>query len=178
MILDCTDQLEISPALPLRRTVVYSGSALPIVVRGIPVGCTALTVALTNADGNAVSVAADNSGGDWLAVFTPSCFPTYGYVENGVKVIASMPDCDDNCHSVIVGVGDLDIIQASPETRPGDPRQYYQTKGGDIYVKSEIINGVQHYKALTIAYNSRLRGWGFADPSGDYILVDGAFVEV
>lgn len=62
-------------------------------------------------------------------------------------------------------------------TAAGSPGAHYQSKGGDIYIKSEVIDDIQHYKRLSIAYSSRLGTWGFNDPEGDYVLfANGDFV--
>lgn len=49
------------------------------------------------------------------------------------------------------------------------------SKGDDTYIKSEIVDGTQHYKKLVIVNNERI-GWAF-DLQGDYVLVDGEFQE-
>ena len=50
------------------------------------------------------------------------------------------------------------------------------SKGDDTYIKSELVDGTQHYKKLVIVNNERI-GWAF-DLQGDYVLVDGEFQEV
>lgn len=178
LIIDCTDQVTISAALPLKRSAVFSASAAPVAVVGAPDAATALTVIFTNPDGIEISNAATRVDDKWCAMFAPSCFPTYGYVSNGVRLVATIPDMQGNQHDAVLATGDLEVMASTPATQPADPSLYYQTKGGDIYVKSEVVNGTQHYKLLSIVYDSRLRGWGFNDPQGDYILSNGSFIPV
>ena len=47
--------------------------------------------------------------------------------------------------------------------------------GGDVYHKSKVVNGVQHYKKEVISYDDDMGDWG-ASYVGDYIIVGGVFV--
>ncbi len=183
MIIDVTDQANISPALPLHRSATFVGSATPVAVVGVPAvlaasSVTGVTVVLTNADGiqASASCALDDCGA-WCTAFAGSCFPTVGYVARGVKVSLTL---DDNgvSRSSTLAVGDFEILPDSASSTPGDPAKNYQTKGGDIYLKSIIdSSGIQHYKKQSLVYDEAMAGWGLVW-SGDYILVNGEFQPV
>ena len=54
----------------------------------------------------------------------------------------------------------------------------FTKKGADTYIKSKVVNGVQHYCLQTMQYDDEMKAWG-AIWSGDYILNDqGQFDEV
>lgn len=48
-------------------------------------------------------------------------------------------------------------------------------KGDVLYVRSKVVDGVQHYVAQTMTYDEDMKAWG-ADWTGDYVLVDGSFI--
>ena len=58
--------------------------------------------------------------------------------------------------------------------RPIKADNNYITVGADQYIKSEIVDGVQHYTKLAMVNHAEL-GWTLTT-DGDYILVDGEFV--
>ena len=174
-IIDVTNNVKISLALPLRRVGVYTGSALYVGIRGIPesfgghpVG--PITVTLTNADGTPVTAQCVKAGYIHVALFAASNFTAWGFISRGVKIVGVVQDGDAS-HNVTFGVGDLEIAPDSAEVRRGDPDRTVQGKGDDVYLKSEIVNGVQHYKRMAIVNNPRV-GWAYG-LVGDYILVDG-----
>ena len=178
-VIDLRDNILLSLALPLRRVGVYTGSALPIAIRGVPdefsgQAVTGVTITLTNADGTSMDVACLRTDRDWTALVAASFFAAYGFISRGVKVVADVQDGSAVRH-VTVGVGDLDVIADTAAVRRGDPDRTVQGKGDDIYLKSEVVDGEQHYKRLTIEKNPRV-GWGL-NQVGDYILVDGEFQE-
>lgn len=183
MTINLTDQIRISPALPLRRTAFFSGSTLPLEIAGIPdkigsddVG--AVAVSIVNADGMDFSaVAVQGACGHWLVAFGPSCFPAYGYVSKGLKITATLQTPAGASRSITLAVGDLEIISDSAGARKGDPENAYVRKGTDWYIKSEVVADVQHYKRVVLVYDDDMAAWGF-DPQGDYIIVDGEFQEV
>lgn len=180
-IIDVSENIRLSLALPLPRVSVYTGSSLPIGIKGIPDAfagnsVTAVSLTLTNADGASVTADCECSNGIWCSLFASSNFTTYGFISRGVKIVATVVD-GDTTHAITVGVGDLDVMADSAGALPGDPGAHYQTKGGDMFFKSEIVNGVQHYKRVTIGYNARLGAWSYNDPEGDYILAsNGDFI--
>ena len=180
IIIDVSDNINLSLTLPLRQVGVYTGSAAPIGICGIPAAfigapVSDVSLTLTNADGTAMTVPCVKSGNFWTALFAPSFFAAYGFISRGVKVVASVRE-GDATRTVIVGVGDLDIQPDTADVRRGDPDKTVQCKGDDIYLKTQIIDGVQHYKRMALVYDERV-GWAF-DRIGDYILVDGEFREV
>lgn len=184
MVINITDQIRISPALPLRRTAFFSGSTLPLELVGIPdkIGSdtvAAVAVTIVNADGMDFSASAvQGACGHWLVAFGPSCFPAYGYVSKGVKITATLQTPAGASRSITLAVGDLDIISDSATARQGDPSNVYVRKGADWFIKSETVGGVQHYKRVVLVYDDDMAAWGF-DPQGDYTIgANGDFVEV
>ena len=52
----------------------------------------------------------------------------------------------------------------------------FARKGDVLYVRSKVVDGVQHYVAQTMTYDDEMGAWG-ADWSGDYVLSsDGSFI--
>lgn len=169
MIIDITNQMNCDLTLQPLPVKINTGSILALHIAGVPdkiaaENVTAVEVAITNPDGISAIGNAVKIGSCWYVRFSSSLFASYGTVLRGVKI------------SVITATGptvvfaDLVVVAANADAVPGNPGNHYQTVGGDIYVKSEIVGGVQHYKRLTIGYNDRLGTWGFNDPEGDYIL--------
>lgn len=181
MRIDITRQIRCGASFPLVPTPVYTGSALPIEVVGVPrlrgnsevVG---VRVAITNADGVTVTVGLEPRGdGSWCANFAAANFAAFGRVDNGVIVYLELLDIDAVATERIAS-GILDIIAGTPDARPGDPDAHYVAKGDDQFVKTAIVDGVQHYKRIVVTYVERMGDWGF-DLEGDYILTDaGQFV--
>lgn len=175
-------QMENMLTLPVMPVGIYTGSALPLEIVGIPAlmagGIVAgVNVTVTNADGIQVTGAASPVGGAWYALFAASNFASYGDVMAGIKIDATIERRDGTTATVTVGVADLEIKAASANAAPGAPSSMVQVKGGDIYVKSQMVEGVQHYVKQTVSFDADI-GWG-ADWTGDYILgSDGEFVEV
>lgn len=157
--------------LPIR---IWSGSALPLEIAGIPgrfggKNITGVNISVTNADGVTVIAAAEKKDGEWCALFAASNFANYGTVVSGLRVIANTP-----LQSVTVCIADLVIAQSDSSAQPGDPTSSYQRKGDDEYFKTAVIDGVQHYTKQQMSYDPEI-GWG-AEWVGDYILVNGQFV--
>lgn len=48
---------------------------------------------------------------------------------------------------------------------------------GDLYVKSRIVDGVQHYVKQVMAYDNDMNAWG-AEWTGDYVYENGEYKEV
>lgn len=182
MIIDLSDQMKISAGLPPKRAEVFVNSSLPIALLGIPEKredgeITAVAVTVTNADAMPTTAPCVKEGAAWRVAFAPSCFPTYGFVERGYKVVATVKTPTGGTMSTTLAVGDVEIKADAPTATPGDPEKNYQIKGEDIYVKTRVIDGVQHYACQEMSYDAEMGAWG-ADWLGDYILVDGEFVEV
>lgn len=180
IIIDVTDNIRLSLLIPLRRVGVYTGSSVLIGIKGMPDEFAGLRIlgvklSLTNADGASLSVDCEQKERLWTAMFASSFCSAYGHVSNGVKVEASVDD-GEHVHQIVIGVGDFDIDASSADARRGDPGRAVQGKGDDVYIKTVKVEGVQHFKRLESVHNDRI-GWGF-DLVGDFILVDGEFVEV
>ena len=175
-------QMENMLTLPVMPVGIYTGSALPLEIVGIPAMMaggvvSGVSVTVTNADGMPVTGAAAAVGGTWMILFAASNFANYGEVMAGIRIDATVERRDGTTAIVTVGVADLNIKAASASATPGTPGAHYVEKGGDLYPKTQIVDGVQHYTKQTMAFNPEI-GWG-AEWSGDYILdASGNFVEV
>lgn len=182
MIIDLSDQMKISAGLPPKRADVFVNSSLPIALLGIPEKredgeITAVAVTVTNADAMPTTAPCVKEGDAWRVAFAPSCFPTYGFVERGYKVVATVKTPTGGTMSTTLAVGDVEIKADAPTATPGDPEKSYVVKGSDIYIKSEFVEGEQHYKKQEISYDPEMDAWG-ADWTGDYILVEGEYIPV
>lgn len=180
MIISVSEQLR-TPGLPLRPGSVYVDSSLPVAVVGVP-PCRAdgrvvgVSVTVVNADGMPVTAPCVRCGCVWRTAFAPSNFETVGFVRRGLKVDFSLETTDGRTLGSTVGVGDFEVLATAANATPGDPARTFVSKGSDIYVKSEVVDEVQHYKKIVIENNQRV-GWGF-NLVGDYVLVNGEFQEV
>ncbi len=180
MKISLKDQTKISPALPMQCAATFTGSALPLEFVDIPdeiggAAVVAVATTVTNADGAAATAPCEHAGGVWRVTFAASCFEHYGFVERGVSVALTLRDGSGNERRMVLAVGDLEVKRSSPSAAPGDPEKSYQIKGEDIFVKTRVIDDVQHYAHQEMSYDAEMGAWG-ADWLGDYILVDGEFV--
>lgn len=180
MKISLKDQAKISPALPMQCAATFTGSALPLEFVDIPgeiggAAVVAVAATVTNADGAAATAPCEHAGGVWRVTFAASCFEHYGFVERGVSVALTLRDGSGNERGMVLAVGDLEVKRSSPSAAPGDPEKSYQIKGEDIFVKTRVIDDVQHYARQEMSYDAEMGAWG-ADWLGDYILVDGEFV--
>lgn len=175
-------QMENMLTLPVMPVGIYTGSALPLEIVGIPAMMaggvvSGVSVTVTNADGIPVTGAAAAVGGTWMILFAASNFANYGDVMAGIRIDATVDRSDGTTAVVTVGVADLNIKAASADATPGTPSNMVMVKGGDIYCKSQMVGGVQHYVKQVISHDPEI-GWG-ADWTGDYVLgSDGQYVEV
>lgn len=175
-------QMENRLTLPVMPVGVYTGSALPLEIVGIPAMMaggvvSGVSVTVTNADGIPVTGAAAAVGGTWMILFAASNFANYGYVIGGVKIDTTVARRDGTTAVITVGVIDFEIKAASANATAGTPSNMVAVKGSDVYVKSRMVGGVQHYVKQEMSFDPEI-GWG-ADWTGDYMLgSDGQFVEV
>lgn len=170
MKLDISYQAQFDASLQPLPVKTNTGSALPLDIAGIPPALggeavTAVAVTVTNPDGVSATGAAVKTGAVWSVRFAASLFAAYGTVMRGVKIVAETAGA-----TTVLALADLVVVAATADAIAGNPGAHYQTKGGDLYFKSEVVDGVQHYKRVTIGYSERLGAWGFNDPEGDYIL--------
>jgi len=176
MLLDLTDQLLFDSTLQPLPVKINTGSALALELLGIPprlagAPVTGVDVAVTNPDGALVSAQATKADLLYFVTFAASLFTSYGTVLRGVKISVHTE------RGTTTVLADLVVKAATPDAQPGQPGTHYQVLGSDTYLKSETIEGVQHFKRLAIAYNERLHAWAFKDPEGDYVLdANGQFV--
>ena len=170
MTLDVSYQVQHDMSLQPLPVKMNTGSALPLEIIGIPSqlggeDVIGVTVTVTNPDGVSATGAAEFSFGAWRVRFAAALFAAYGTVLRGVKISVYTANS-----TTVVALADLVVAAANADAVAGNPGAHYQAKGGDTYFKSEVIDGVQHYKRVTIGYNARLGVWGYNDPEGDYIL--------
>lgn len=171
------DQIR-NPALPLKCVATLTGSALALEIYGVPAymaggAVTGVTVKVTNADGAEITGEATEDDGVWNILFAASNFSSYGFVSNGLHISIAVEGGDETYATTLFG--DFEVKQSSATAVAGDPSTEYQLKGSDQYLKSFVVSGVQHYKKVVITNDARV-GWAF-DLEGDYILVDGSFVD-
>lgn len=185
MDIDVRQQISHGNGYPLPPVRVLTGSAAAFEVMGIPFTIAgrrvmSVVVAVTNADGAEIAAVADcnPATGSWCAVLAASCFTRYGEVQRGLRIIASL-DCGsgESPLRTVIAVGRLSIVAGEADAEPGDPALTVAVKGGDTYIKSEVVEGVQHYKLQVIRYDAEMAAWG-AEWIGDYILDGGEFVAV
>ena len=175
-------QMENMLTLPVMPVGIYTGSALPLEIVGIPAlmaggVVSGVSVTVTNADGIPVTGAAEIIGGTWMILFAASNFANYGEVMAGIRIDATVARRDGTTAVVTVGVIDFEVKAASADATAGTPSNMVMVKGGDIYCKSQMVGGVQHYVKQVISHDPEI-GWG-ADWTGDYVLgSDGQYVEV
>lgn len=179
MILDVSYQARHDMSLQPLPVKMNTGSVLPLEITGIPERLagervTAVTVVVTNPDGVSATGAAEKAGDVWRVKFAASIFAAYGMVLRGVKIMATTA-----VGTTVLALADLVVVAATADAIAGNPGAHYQTKDGDMFFKSEVVDGVQHFKRITIAYNEALGAWGYNDPEGDYILdANGDFIAV
>lgn len=183
MKIDISNQVKIDASFPIDPVHVYTGSALPVEVVGVPrirggAYVTGVKVAVTNADGVTIeATAVKYDDGSWRCVFAASNFVTYGKVDNGLVVSLEL-SAGTATHVEKIGRGVFEVMSGSSSATPGTPGTHYQVVGADEYHKSVVVGGVQHYKKVTIAYDAEMGDWGF-NLSGDYIIsADGEYVPV
>ena len=180
MIIYLKKNIRLDVTLPIGPVSGFTSSALPLEFADIPgeicgAAVVAVAVTVTNADGVAATAPCEHADGVWRVIFAASCFEHYGYVESGVSVALTLRDGSGNERRMVLAVGDLEVKRSSPSAAPGDPEKSYQIKGEDIFVKTRVIDDVQHYARQEMSYDAEMGAWG-ADWLGDYILVDGEFV--
>ena len=183
MVVDLKDNF-INPALPLKCGVAFTGSALPIILFGVPASYAGRAVAgmrvkATNADGIELTADCTRNVCEWYALLAATNFTNYGFISKGFKIEVRLgPVADGGSYDyVTIGCGDLEVLATSASATPGTPATHYVEKGGDLYLKTQLVEGVQHYTKQTMVHDPEI-GWG-AEWSGDYILdSSGNFVEV
>ena len=170
-----------NPAIPLKCANHYTGSSLPIELVGVPgffggARVEGMKVRVTNPNGVEAEAPCDRCGSHWVVLFAATNFANYGFVSKGLRVTLVLKEDDGSLHDSILAVGDLDVTAANANAHPAEPSApFYVYKGGDLYVKSEVRDAVQHYVKQTMEYVEGM-GWG-ANWTGDYLLsTDGEFI--
>ena len=164
------------PDWPFMPISVPCGSSRTIGVIGLSarvpgleiVGC---QIRITNADGVALTKSCKFERGVWVVTFPASHFQNYGIVKNGVVVFADGKDENGESRLWIERVGDLRVTALDASSTPGGET----VAPADVYHKSEIVDGVQHYKKEVLTYSARQNAWG-AEYVGDYVFIGGDFV--
>lgn len=180
MIVDVAEQVREDPALAAPPVRTYTGAPLPIVVAGLPprlggVPVASVVVTVVNADGVSLAVpfVRASDGRRAFGSFAASHFVRYGNVTRGFAVA-----CLD-AQGARLGEWrrNLEVMPGGVGVEPGDTGRTYQEKGGDQFIKTEIVEGVQHYAKIELARDPRVNSY-LARYTGDYILVDGTFQEI
>lgn len=164
------------PDWPFMPIGVPCGSSRTIGVIGLSarvpglkiVGC---QIRITNVDGVALTKSCKFERGVWVATFPASHFQNYGSVKNGVVVFALGKDESGDDQLWIERVGDLRVSAVDASSTPGGTVETPR----DVYHKSEIVDGVQHYKKEVLTYSERQHAWG-AEYVGDYVFIGGDYV--
>jgi hypothetical protein len=142
----------------------------------------AVYIEVTTVDGSSMMIDASKLGGNWVVTIPGLFFAEPGIVTAGYIVRASGKDAAGTAASSwLLGIGDVEIIAVDTGAIPA-PEEFnaadYTLKGADTYVKSRVVDGVQHYCKQTISYDEEMQAWG-ATWQGDYILTEGGeFKEV
>ena len=169
-VIDCGCE---RPGWPFVPVTVACGSARTIGVIGLkgrPGGTvTGCRIRVTNADGVALTKECVKKGGIWVATFPASHFQNFGKVKHGVVVYSVGKDENDDDQVWIERVGDLRVMAVDAASDPGVGMVR------DVYLKSNVVDGVQHYKREVLTYSDLQGEWG-AEYVGDYVFVAGDFV--
>ena len=179
MKIDLKVQIEVNPLYPAGPLFGYSGSTVLAELVSVPASLAGGTVAgvevtLTTPDGLQVTAPAEKVGSEWHVLFAASNFTCFGTTRRGFKAVAIIARDNGTTFPYTLGIGNLHIDAGTPDAQPGDPSKGYVVKGDEIYFKSEVVEGLQHYVKQVMEYDPEI-GWGAAW-TGDYILVDGEFV--
>ncbi len=177
MRIDLTRNLNEDVGYPIGPVRVFTSSLLAIDLSGIPrarhgIAIERVEVAVTNADGLSFKAVASRLGSLYYVRFAAADFANYGEVENGITI--SLVYANEGVEQI--AAGQLIIVAANANAKPGDPTAKYVTKGDDLYVRTIVKDGIQHYCKQTMTYDAEMEAWG-ADWTGDYVLIDGEFVE-
>ena len=171
-MIDCMVERPDWPFIPVS---VAAGSARTLFVKGIPsrfgLTVTGIRIRVTNCDGEQLTKDCVRTGDVWCATFPPSHFQRYGTVKNGVVVFFVGLDETGAEQMWIQRVGDLRVTSLDESTDPGSVKQTPKA----VYIKTEMIDGVQHYKQEVLVWSERQQAWG-ADFVGDFVFVSGGFV--
>ena len=163
------------PDWPFLPIAVPCGSARTIQVAGKAarpgITVTGIRIRVTNTDGVALSKDCVYTCGVWSATFPASHFGNYGTVKNGVAIFVVGKDENGDDQLWMQRVGDLRVLQVGASETPGGTVETPK----DVYHKSEIVDGVQHYKREVLTYSERQHAWG-AEYVGDYVFIGGDFV--
>lgn len=167
---------------------IYTNCSVLLRLRGVPMvdsGATVTSVVgdikLLNGQIQKRDFTWDNASRSWISSIFEGEFRSSGRVASGLVIKAHGVESGWlERHTWVLGVADIEAYDYSdaaalPFDTP-DMASYVQ-KNDDIYIKSEVIDGVQHYKKQVIVYDSDMESWG-AEWIGDYILENGVFVEV
>ena len=169
------------PTLPIGPAKCHTASAMLLELVGIPDAwgggtVTDVTVTVVNADGIPLTAPAEHDGDTWRILFAASNFAHYGTATRGFKVDATITRANGSAYSITVGIGRVDIERGDASAEAGDPMSAYVVRGEDVYLKSEIVEGVQHFVKMSMEYDPDI-GWG-ATWGGDFILEGSDYVAV
>jgi hypothetical protein len=170
--------------LPPLRAV--SSSSITVLISNVPsradgVNIESVEIKAVNVRGEVCEVVASKAGGNYIVTLPDTFFSLPGIVRSGLVVVAHGADVGGTTAKWILGIGDVEIIALDTGIVPMPENinaESFTKKGADTYVKTKVVNGVQHYCLQTMQYDEEMKAWG-AVWSGDYILNDqGQFEEV
>jgi hypothetical protein len=180
MVIDLRLQAKGGEAMPLMPVKVYTASALPITLVGLPerIGSGSVaevTITVVNADGLPITAPAVRDERGWSALFAASNFATYGRTRCGFKVVVTVVDGAAR-FDVVYAVADFMVVCSSDEAKPGEKNAGFLRKGDDVFLPTGEVDGVMRYVKQVMVYDGRV-GWG-ASWEGDYVLQGGEFVKL
>ena len=178
MLIDISMQLAAGSGIRVPSVQHLAGSAFALEIHGVPAAIAgdnveAVSATVVNADGEIMTAPAAKIAGDvWAVTLPASHFSSYGRVGNGLRISITLAS-----GAVVFVIRDFEVAASSSGTPEGDATRSLARKGDDIYVKTSVVDGVQHFARQIVVYNERLQSYA-ADWTGDYILVNGEFQEV
>ena len=161
--------------LPLRAVTCGLNSALRLTLVNIPDEATAVTVtvpAIVEGAETRLACNCTRSGFLWTASLAPNYFPAL--IGRGTYSVIATIDSQPTW----LGTGDFTVVSTElTGSTPPPGAGIYQKKDDDLYLKTVIINDVQHFAKQDLVWDSDMEAYGLTW-TGDYILVDGEFQEV
>lgn len=179
----CLKECLKNPGTPMKCVTHITGGALPVLLPDVPQfrgaeRVTGVKVSIVNADGLETVADCEQHAAGWSYLFPAALFAHHGFVQQGVKVALVLGESGGVPVTETVALGDIDITPASASVHAGEPEAMAETKGGDKFDKTRVVDGVQHYAKRVVSYDEEMGAYG-ATWVGDYVLgSDGQFVEV
>lgn len=143
-----------APNRNLPPVAVLQGSAATFAVAGVGdavlrgLALQVVVVTVVTPDGVATSANASRRGDLWLATFAGGLFATVGTVAGGVTVSVVGTDEIGRSRSWVVGVADIDILQAEPIPAAGESWQCVRLLDGvsNNPHEGDLVNADGHWR--------------------------------